>query len=50
VLLPQAQAQPLPQNPDEELAAARAAIRQNVTQMNAVKLAMDVEPAVHFKP
>lgn len=48
-LLAQAPAPPAPQNPDDELKAAREAIRQNSEQLARFPLPMSVEPAVHFK-
>lgn len=40
---------PLPANAEEELAAARNQSRSNAALIAKVPLAMDVEPAVHFK-
>jgi len=40
---------PLPQNPDEELQAARALLHQNLEQIAKFPLPMATEPAVHFK-
>jgi hypothetical protein len=50
VLLAQAPAPPpLPQNPDDELKAARDSIRQNSEQLAKFALPMSTEPAVRFK-
>ena len=49
VLLAQTPAPPLPQNPDEELKAARDSIRQNSEQLGKFPLSMSTEPAAHFK-
>ena len=43
------QAPPLPANPDEELKAAIALIRDNSDQLAKFPLPMATEPAVHFK-
>ena len=51
-LLAQAQPQtppPIPKNPEEELTAAREALRRNADAMSKVALPMSTEPAVHFK-
>lgn len=40
---------PLPQNPGEELKAARDLLRQNLEQLAKFPLPMSTEPAVHFK-
>ena len=40
---------PIPKNPEEELAAAREALRRNADAMSKVALPMSTEPAVHFK-
>ena len=40
---------PLPQNPDEELKAARDLVRRNIEQLARFPLPMTTEPAVHFK-
>ena len=40
---------PLPTTPDEELDAARAAVRRNLDQIARVKLPQAIEPAVSFK-
>jgi len=39
----------LPQNPDEEMKAARDSIRQNSEQLARFPLPMSTEPAVHFR-
>jgi len=49
VLLAQPSAPPLPQNPEEELKAARDTIRQNSEQLAKFPLPMSTEPCVHFK-
>ncbi len=53
VLRAQTPAPPVPQNPalspDDELKAARDAIRQNSEQLAKFPLPMSTEPAVHFK-
>ena len=41
---------PLPQNPDEELKAARALVRQNLDQLAKFELPIATEPATLFKP
>jgi hypothetical protein len=41
--------QPLPQNPDEELKAAKDLVQQNLQQLAKVQLPMSTEPASHFK-
>ena len=48
-LLAQEPAPPIPQNPDDELKAARESIRQNSEQLARFPLPMSIEPAVHFK-
>jgi len=48
-LLAQNPATPLPQNPDEELKAARDQIAQNGQQLAKFELPMSTEPATHFK-
>jgi len=40
---------PLPQNPDEELKAAKESIQRNSEQLAKFPLEMSTEPAVHFK-
>ena len=40
---------PLPQNPDEELKAARDQNQQNAAQLAKFPLPMATEPAAHFK-
>lgn len=47
-LLGQQAPPPLPQNPDEELKAARDQIRQNEELLDKFPLPMSTEPAVHF--
>ncbi len=49
---PQAQAPPLalPANPEEELKAAQAQLRDNAGQLDKFPLPMDAEPATTFKP
>ncbi len=42
-------AAPLPQNPDEELKAARDQNRQSAEQLAKFSLPMATEPAVHFQ-
>ncbi len=49
-LLAQAPALPIPQNPDEELKAARESLRENSEQLAKFPLPMSTEPAAHFKP
>jgi len=49
VLAAQTPPPPLPQNPDDELKAARDSIRQNSEQLAKFPLPMSTEPAVHFK-
>lgn len=39
----------LPANADEELAAARTSLKTWADQINKVKLAVEIEPAAHFK-
>ena len=46
---PQTPPQPLPQNPQEELAAAREQQHRNSEQLAKVAVPMSTEPAVHFK-
>ncbi len=46
----QPQPQPLPANPDEELKAARAQLRDNADQLDKFPLPMSTEPATTFKP
>jgi hypothetical protein len=43
------QTPPIPQNPDEELKAARDQNHQSAAQLAKFELAMAIEPAVHFK-
>ena len=54
VLLARPQAQPptppLPANPDEELKASRAQLRDNADQLDKFPLPMSAEPATTFKP
>jgi hypothetical protein len=54
VLLARPQAQPpaqaLPANPDDELKAARAQLRDNADQLSKFPLPMAAEPATTFKP
>ena len=40
---------PLPQNPDEELKAAKESIQRNGDQLAKFPLPMSTEPAVQFK-
>jgi hypothetical protein len=49
-LLAQTPNPPLPQNPADELQAAREALRLNFERMDKFELPMATEPAVHFKP
>ena len=46
---PQAPRPALPQNPQEELAAAREVQHRNADQLAKVAVPMSTEPAVHFK-
>ena len=46
---PQAPRPPLPQNPQEELAAARDVQHRNAELLAKVAVPMSTEPAVHFK-
>jgi hypothetical protein len=39
-----------PSNPDDELKAARAQLRDNAAQLDKFALAMATEPATTFKP
>lgn len=48
-LLAQAPAPPLPQNADEELKAARDAVRQNAALLDKFAVPVSTEPAVHFR-
>jgi len=48
-LLAQTPSPPLPQNPDDELKAARESNRQNSEQLAKFPLPMSTEPAAHFK-
>jgi len=48
-LLAQSPSPPLPQNPDDELKAARESNRQNSEQLAKFPLPMSTEPAAHFK-
>ena len=48
-LLAQQTPLPLPQNPEEELNAARDQLRQNSAALAKFDLPMNTEPAVHFK-
>jgi hypothetical protein len=41
---------PLPANPEEELKAARAQLRDNADQLDKFPLLMAAEPATIFKP
>jgi hypothetical protein len=53
VLLARPQAAPplaLPANPEEELKAAQAQLRDNAAQLDKFPLPMDAEPATTFKP
>jgi hypothetical protein len=47
---PQDQPQALPANPDEELKASQAQLRENAAQLDAFPLPMAAEPATIFKP
>lgn len=49
VLRAQTAPPPLPQNPEEELKAARDSIRQNSEQLAKFPLPMSTEPATRFK-
>jgi hypothetical protein len=49
LLSAQAPAPPLPQNPDEELKAAKDQNAQNGQQLAKYEMAMPTEPAVHFR-
>jgi hypothetical protein len=49
VLRAQTAPAPLPQNPEEELKAARDSIRQNSEQLAKFPLPMSTEPATRFK-
>ena len=42
--------QPLPANPDEELKASQAQLRDNADQLDKFPLPMAAEPATMFKP
>ena len=42
--------QALPANPDEELKASQAQLRDNAAQMDKFPLPMETEPATTFKP
>jgi hypothetical protein len=42
--------QPLPTNPDEELKASRAQLRDGADQLDKFPLPMSTEPATMFKP
>ena len=42
--------QPLPANPDDELKASRAQLRDNADQLDKFPLPMATEPATTFKP
>jgi hypothetical protein len=46
----QPQTQPLPANPDEELKAVRAQLREYSDQLDKFPLVMSAEPATTFKP
>jgi len=48
-LLAQNPSTSLPQNPDEELKAAKESIQRNSEQLAKFPLDMSTEPAVHFK-
>jgi hypothetical protein len=48
-LLAQTPSPPLPQNPDDELKAARESNRQNSEQLAKFPLPMSTEPAARFK-
>jgi hypothetical protein len=48
-LLAQQPPAPLPQNPEEELKAAREQLRQASEALAKFDLPMSTEPAVHFK-
>ena len=41
--------QPLPQNPDDELKAAKDLVQQNLQQLAKFPLPMPTEPAAYFK-
>jgi len=43
-------AQALPANPDEELTASRAQLRDGADQLDKFPLPMSTEPATTFKP
>jgi hypothetical protein len=49
---PQAQspAQPVPENPDEELKASLAQLQDSAGQLDKFPLPMSTEPAATFKP
>jgi hypothetical protein len=49
---PQAPTPPpaIPANPDEELKAARAQLRDNADQLDKFTLPMETEPATKFRP
>lgn len=47
-MLAQAPAPPIPSTPDEELAAARNALKSNADLLSKVPLPMSTEPATHF--
>ncbi|HMD50050.1 MAG TPA: hypothetical protein VKG79_13165 [Bryobacteraceae bacterium] len=49
VLLAQPQAQPLPENPGDELKAVRAQLRETADQLDKFPLPMSTEPATTFK-
>ena len=48
-LLAQQPSPPLPQNPEEELKAAREQLHQTSESLAKFELPMSTEPAVHFK-
>ncbi|MGB6944891.1 MAG: hypothetical protein WBE37_21015 [Bryobacteraceae bacterium] len=47
---PQGQPQALPANPDEELNASLAQLRDNAAQLDSFALPMAAEPATIFRP
>jgi len=45
----QPQTQPIPSNPDDELKAVRAQLRESADQLDKFPLPMSAEPATTFK-
>ncbi len=48
-LVAQTPSAPIPQNPDEELKAAKESLQHAQEQLDKFNLPMSTEPAVHFR-